>query len=86
MDLLLTSPFASNHLCTSVELQEKDKPSQCWSITAGTLNDPLLRDKPKCTNNDVGGWTRCEPARMAFPGCVIFLPPTAAAARFLLAA
>lgn len=27
-----------------------------------------------------------QPARMAFPGCVIFLPPTAAAARFLLAA
>lgn len=25
------------------------------------------------------------PARMAFPGCVTFLPPTAAAARFLLA-
>lgn len=44
-----------------------------------------------CERGEICGINNCvakknQPARMAFPGCVIFLPPTAAAAKFLFAA
>lgn len=51
--------------------------------------DPVLHTKTKIRSLHSDG-KACDinnndqPARMAFPGCVIFLPPTAAAARFLL--
>lgn len=63
-----------------------------WSLMDGRLKSGLWaaeQGDQRWWENTVcvfGMESRNQPASMAFPGCVIFLPPTAAAARFLFAA